>query len=92
LYCLSLIAYIESLAGGSDSHYRGVLFATLAPVGIKAILAVIVVVILAPHGGGKVIADGAHVEIEICVGAVLGAHCVAFRCDHVISVPGGSDI
>jgi len=52
----------------------------------------IVVVILAPYGGSKVIADRAHVEIEICVGAVLGAHCVAFRCVHVITIAGGSDI
>ena len=49
----------------------------------------IIVVILAPYGGGKVIADGAHVEIEICVGGVV--HCVAFRCVHVISLTGGSD-
>lgn len=38
----------------------------------------ILVVILAPYGGGKVIADGAHVEIEICVGGV--SHFLAFRC------------
>ena len=52
----------------------------------------IVVVILAPYGGGKVIADRAGIEIEICEGAVLGVHCVAFRCVHVISVARGSDI